>query len=87
MQSLNFDGHEGIQAAVRTQFEETLAVYDLPREHQRKTYTSNRLERVIAEIKRRRRVVGTFPNEASAHCLIGAHLLVRRKTWQYKETR
>lgn len=72
---------------IRNQFEQTLAVYDLPREHQRKTYTSNMIERVMEEVKRRTRVVGIFPNEASADRLIGAHLLERQETWQCEQTR
>ena len=62
-------------------------MHDLPREHQRKIYTSNMIERVMAEVKRRTRVVGIFPNEASADRLIGAHLLERHETWQCERTR
>ena len=72
---------------IRDQFEQTLAVHDLPREHQRKVYTSNMIERVMAEVKRRTRVVGIFPNEASADRLIGAHLLERQETWQCERKR
>lgn len=72
---------------IRDQFEQTLAVHDLPREHQRKAYTSNMIERVMAEVKRRTRVVGIFPNEASADRLIGAHLLERQETWQCERKR
>jgi transposase-like protein len=66
---------------IRDQFEETLAVHDLPREHRRRVYTVNMMERVMEEIKRRTRVVGIFPNEASCDRLVGAHLLERHEKW------
>ena len=72
---------------IRDQFEQTLAVHGLPREHERKVYTSNMIERVMEEIKRRTRVVGIFPNEASADRLIGAQLLERQETWQCEQKR
>lgn len=72
---------------IREQFEETLAVHSLPREHRRRVYTTNMLERVMAEIKRRTRVVGIFPNEAASDRLIGAHLLERQETWYCERMR
>ena len=41
----------------------------------------------MEEIKRRTRVVGIFPNEASADRLIGTQLLERQETWQCERTR
>ena len=67
---------------IRDQFEETLAVHDLPNAHRRRVYTTNIIERVMTEIKRRTRVVGIFPNEQAADRLIGAHLLERHEVWQ-----
>lgn len=72
---------------IREQFEETLAVHELPREHQRKVYTTNMLERLMREIKRRTHVVGIFPNEGACDRLIGAQLLERHETWQCERTR
>ncbi|MDQ7020151.1 MAG: IS256 family transposase [Robiginitomaculum sp.] len=72
---------------IRAQFEETLAVHHLPREHRRRVYTTNMMERVMKEIKRRTRVVGIFPNEAAADRLIGAHLLERQDTWHCERMR
>lgn len=72
---------------IRDQFEETLAVHHLPREHRRRVYTTNMMERVMREIKRRTNVVGIFPNEASCDRLIGAHLLERHETWQCERMR
>jgi len=72
---------------VREQFEETLAVHDLPREHRRRVYTTNIMERLMEEIKRRTRVVGIFPNGSSCDRLVGAHFLERDEAWQCEPTR
>jgi transposase-like protein len=72
---------------IRAQFEETLAVHDLPREHRRRVYTTNIMERLMKEIKRRTRVVGIFPNESSCDRLVGAHFLERDETWQCERMR
>ncbi len=72
---------------IRDQFEETLAVHDLPQEHRRRVYTTNMMERLMREIKRRTRVVGIFPNESSCDRLVGAHFLERHETWQCERMR
>lgn len=50
-------------------------VFDFPLEHRRSVRTTNSLERVNKEIRRRTRVVGVFPNEASCLRLISALLM------------
>jgi transposase-like protein len=72
---------------IRAQFEETLEVHHLPREHRRRVYTTNMMERVMREIKRRTNVAGIFPNDASCDRLIGAHLIERHETWQCERMR
>jgi transposase-like protein len=72
---------------IRSQFEEAIAVHGLPKEHYRKVYTSNMIERVMREIKRRTRVVSIFPNEDACDRLIGANLLERHETWQCERMR
>ena len=72
---------------IREQFEDTLAVHALPKEHRRRVYTTNMMERVMREIKRRTHVVGIFPNEASCDRLVGAQLIERHETWQCERMR
>ena len=47
---------------------------DFPSEHWRKIRTNNGLERIMKEIRRRTRVVGSFPDGYSAMMLVGARL-------------
>lgn len=46
--------------------DETLSYYSMPPEHWRCIKTNNPLERLTGEIRRRRRVVGAFPDGHSA---------------------
>lgn len=73
---------EKLARQIRDQFEETMAVSHLPSEHQRKLYTTNLLERIMEEIKRRTQVIGIFPNEASCDRLVGARLMELHEDWQ-----
>lgn len=76
-----------VAAQVRSQFEETLATHALPNACRRRVYTSNMMERVMREIKRRTDVVGIFPNASSADRLIGARLLERHEAWVCERAR
>ncbi len=59
---------------VRAGAAETLAYMSFPREHWVRIRTNNPLERLNLEIKRRTRVVGTFPDGESALMLVAARL-------------
>lgn len=78
---------EKLARQIREQFEECMAVSELPPEHRRKLYTTNLLERVMEEIKRRTKVVGIFPNDASCDRLVGARLIELHETWQCARAR
>ena len=59
---------------VRDSIEETLTFMDFPEEHWMRIRTNNTLERINREIKRRTKVVGTFPDGESALMLVCARL-------------
>jgi len=61
---------------------EGLTVFALPAEHRRRLRTSNPLERLNEEIKRRTRVATLFPNEASLLRLVTAILQETSEDWE-----
>lgn len=60
--------------AVRDGYAETPTYCEMPREHWRRIRTNNAIERLNREIRRRTRVVGTFPDGKSALMLVAARL-------------
>ena len=61
---------------------DVLAFMTFPKAHRTQIHSTNPLERLNAEIKRRTDVVGIFPNEASITRLVGALLLEQNDEWQ-----
>ena len=66
---------------------EVLAFAGFPRAHWSKIWSTNPLERLNKEIKRRARVVGIFPNEASVIRLVGMILADTNDEWITDERR
>lgn len=61
---------------------DVLAYMSFPVQHRAKLHSTNPLERLNKEVKRRADVVGIFPGEASITRLIGAVLLEANDEWQ-----
>ncbi|MHB1131523.1 MAG: IS256 family transposase [Chloroflexota bacterium] len=61
--------------------EDILAFYDFPKEHWRQVYSTNPLERVNKELKRRSAVVGIFPNRPAVVRLLGSLLVEQNDEW------
>jgi putative transposase len=60
---------------------EVLSYMDFPRAHWLQIHSTNPLERLNAEIKRRTNVVGIFPNDRAVTRLVGAMLLEQSDEW------
>jgi putative transposase len=71
-----------LSAWLEENLSEGFTVFDFPLEHRRSIRTTNSLERINKEIRRRTRVVGVFPNEASCLRLVSALLMEISEEWQ-----
>ena len=71
-----------LRAWAETNIPEGLIVFQFPREHWRRIRTSNVLERVNKEIRRRTRVATIFPNEDSCLRLVSAVLMEISEDWE-----
>jgi len=62
-------------------FEDVMAVMNLPEKYRKKLRTSNSIERLNEEVRRRDRVIRIYPNEASVIRLLGSVLMEQDEKW------
>ncbi len=70
-----------VSVMLRESAEDVLAFMSFPQDHWRQLHSTNPLERLNKEIKRRSNVVGIFPNRPSALRLVGALLMEQEDEW------
>jgi putative transposase len=76
-----------VDTMLRDAANDVTAFADFPISHWKKIWSTNPLERVNKEIKRRTDVVGVFPNPAALLRLAGSVLVETHDEWQVSERR
>lgn len=76
------DHYPSAIACLKEDLEECLAHLALPAAHHKATGTTNLIERLFEEGRRRTKVVGRFPNEGSCLRLFFATLLAASQSWR-----
>ena len=62
-------------------FDDAVAVLNLPERYRKRLRTTNGIERLNEEVRRRERVIRIFPNVESAKRLLGALLMEKDEAW------
>lgn len=77
-----FDGsHPKLATLMRSAEHDVLAYKHFPASHNRQLHSTNPLERLNNEIKRRTRVVGIFPNDAAITRLLDVMMMEQNDEW------
>ena len=62
-------------------FEDVMAVMNLPEKYRKRLRTTNSIERLNQEVRRRDRVIRIYPNEASVIRLLGSVFIEQDEKW------
>ena len=76
------DRASGLSTWMETNLPEGFTVFSLPESHRKKLRSTNMVERLNREIKRRTRVASLFPNEASLLRLVSSILIETSEEWE-----
>lgn len=79
--------HPGVAELVMEAEEDVLAYFAFPEAHRRQIRSTNPLERLNKELRRRIRVVGIFPNDAAVLRLVGMLLVEQHDEWAASDRR
>jgi putative transposase len=79
--------HAKVETMLREAADDITAFADFPVSHWKKIWSTNPLERLNKEIKRRTDVVGVFPNPAALLRLAGSVLVETHDEWQVSDRR
>ena len=66
-------------------FEDVMAVMNLPEKYRKRLRTTNSIERLYQEVRRRDRVIRIYPNEASVIRLLGSVLIEQDEKWSSRK--